>query len=421
RDFYLQRLLAFRDTAELIKVITGIRRCGKSSLLELYSVYLMNHGVKSGSILKINFEDLEWRGIESAVSLHDFVKKNKVKRGKTYVLLDEVQKINEWEKAVNSLRLDKNLDLYITGSNTYMLNSSLSTLLSGRYVEIKMLPLSFAEFLVFTGKARLRRSRGEWFERYITQGGFPGLFAFHREPGSKKNEVARNEPVQHGPDLLVREYLSGIYNTVVMKDIITMNQIRDVDILEKIILFLADNIGYVVSAKKIADYLTGTGRKVSSYTVDNYIKMLENAYLFYRVRRSDIKGKTLLSTNDKFFIVDLGLRWFLKGKQTDFGSTLENIVYFELLRKGYNVAVGKFDSLEIDFVASNETERMYLQVTSTLTPPEVRERELLPLKKIRDNYKKAILSMDPPSPFTDIDGIFHYNIIDFLLGKVRLW
>jgi predicted AAA+ superfamily ATPase len=198
-----------------------------------------------------------------------------------------------------------------------------------------------------------------------------------------------------------------------------MNQIRDVDILEKIILFLADNIGYVVSAKRIADYLTSTGRKVSSYTVDNYIKMLENAYLFYRVRRSDIKGKNLLSTNDKFFIVDLGLRWFLKGKQTDFGSTLENIVYFELLRKGYNVAVGKFDSLEIDFVAWNETERMYVQVTSTMTPTEVRERELLPLKKIRDNYKKVILSLDPPSPFTDIDGIFHYNIIDFLLGKVR--
>jgi predicted AAA+ superfamily ATPase len=298
--------------------------------------------------------------------------------------------------------------MYITGSNTYMLNSSLSTLLSGRYVEIKMLPLSFAEFLVFTGKARPRRSLAEWFERYMTQGGFPGLFSFKQEPS------------EDGASLLVREYLSGIYSTVVMKDIITMNQIRDVDILEKIILFLADNIGYVVSAKKIADYLTSMGRKVSSYTVDNYIKTLENAYLFYRARRSDIKGRGLLSTNDKFFIADLGLRWFLKGKRTDFGSTLENIVYFELLRKGYNVAVGKFDSLEVDFVAWNETERIYVQVTSTLAPPEVRERELLPLQKIRDNYKKMILSLDPPGPFTDINGIFHYNIIDFLLGKIRL-
>ncbi|MDR2049185.1 MAG: ATP-binding protein [Treponema sp.] len=407
RNFYLQKLVSFRDTAELIKVITGIRRCGKSFLLELYSNYLTSCGVKESSVLKINFEDMEWSGIDSASSLHDFVKKNKAKRGKTYVLLDEVQKIGEWEKAVNSLRLDRSLDMYITGSNTYMLNSSLSTLLSGRYVEIKMLPLSFAEFLVFTGKARSRHSVSEWFTRYMTQGGFPGLFSFNREPSGSG-------------DFLVREYLSGIYNTVVMKDIITMNQIRDVDILEKIILFLADNIGYVVSAKKIADSLNASGRKVSSYTVDNYIKMLENAYLFYRVRRSDIKGRGLLSTNDKFFIADLGLRWFLKGRQTDFGSTLENIVYFELLRKGYNAAVGKFDSLEVDFVAWNETEKIYVQVTSTMAPPEVRERELLPLKKIRDNYKKLVLSLDPPGPFTDIDGIFHYNIIDFLTGKVRL-
>ncbi|MDR0585765.1 MAG: ATP-binding protein, partial [Treponema sp.] len=247
REFYLKKLIAFRDTAELIKVITGIRRCGKSFLLELYSDYLTSHGVRHGSILKINFENMEWSGIDSASSLHDFVKKNKAKRGKTYVLLDEVQKINEWERAVNSLRLDRSLDIYITGSNTYMLNSSLSTLLSGRYVEIKMLPLSFAEFLVFTGKTRPRRSAAEWFDRYITQGGFPGLFSFNREPSESG-------------DSLVREYLSGIYSTVVMKDIITMNQIRDVDILEKIILFLADNIGYLVSAKKIADSLTAAGR-----------------------------------------------------------------------------------------------------------------------------------------------------------------
>jgi predicted AAA+ superfamily ATPase len=316
-----------------------------------------------------------------------------------------VQKINEWERAVNSLRLDRRLDIYITGSNTYMLNSSLSTLLSGRYVEIKMLPLSFAEFLVFAGKKN-GAGKTALFEQYLVQGGFPGLFSFGRLAAAGSRET------------LVREYLSGIYNTVVMKDIITMNQVRDADLLEKIILDLADNIGYVVSAKKIADYLTSTGRKASSFTVDNYIKMLENAYLFYRVRRSDIKGKSLLSTNDKFFIVDLGLRRFLKGKQSDYGSVLENVVYFELLRRGYDAAVGKFDSLEIDFVALKDTEKVYFQVTTTMAPPEVRERELLALKKIRDNYKKVVLSMDPPSPFTDIEGIFHYNIIDFLLGKI---
>jgi predicted AAA+ superfamily ATPase len=406
RDYYLQKLISFRDTAELIKVITGVRRCGKSSLLELYSRYLTEQGVKDNSILKINFEDLKWSGMETALSLHDFIKKNRAKKGKTYVLLDEVQKINEWEKAVNSLRLDRKLDIYITGSNTYMLNSTLSTLLSGRYVEIKMLPLSFAEFLVFSGGSRTKRSPAYWFDRYMIQGGFPGLFLFQ-------------ETVETGASL-IGEYLSGIYNTVVMKDIITMNQVRDVDILEKIILFLADNIGYMVSAKKIADYLTSKGRKTSSYTVDNYIKMLENAYLFYRVRRSDIKGKSLLLTNDKFFIVDLGLRGFLKGKQGDLGSTLENIVYFELLRRGYTVAVGKFDSLEIDFVAWNEREKIYFQVTLTMTSPEVRERELLPLRKIQDNYKKVVLSLDPPGPFTDIEGIFHYNLIDFLLGNVTI-
>jgi predicted AAA+ superfamily ATPase len=417
RDHYLKKLVAFRDTAELIKVITGVRRCGKSSLLELFYAWLIDHGVKAGSILRINFEDMEWSGIDSSRSLHDYVKKNRAKRGKTYVLLDEVQKITEWERAVNSLRLDRGLDIYITGSNTYMLNSSLSTLLSGRYVEIKMLPLSFAEFLLFAGSGPPKPRNGEssggkrrtaamgensfrLFERYLFQGGFPGLFSFNRESGG---------------DLPAGEYLSGIYNTVVMKDIISMNQIRDVDILEKIILFLAGNIGCLVSAKKIADYLTSTGRKTSSYTVDNYIKMLENAYLFYRARRSDIKGKHLLSTNDKFFVVDLGLRRFLRGKQSDYGSTLENVVYFELLRRGYTVTVGKYDSLEVDFVAQDNTERIYFQVTATMVPPEVREREILPLKKINDNYKKVILSMDPPGPFTDIDGIFHNNIVEFLL------
>ncbi|MDR1947855.1 MAG: ATP-binding protein [Spirochaetaceae bacterium] len=400
RDTYLQKLISFQDTAELIKVITGVRRCGKSSLLELFYGHLLSRGVKDRSILRINLEDMAWREIDSAPALHDYVKKNRAKRGKTYVLLDEVQKIDQWERAVNSLRLDRGLDVYITGSNTYMLNSSLSTLLSGRYVEIKMFPLSFAEFLVFAGVAE-GENKTPWFEQYLIQGGFPGLFSFNRETP------------------LVREYLSGIYNTVVMKDIITMNQIRDVDILEKIILFLADNIGYLVSAKKIADYLTSTGRKISSYTVDNYIKTLENAYFFYRARRCDIKGKNLLSTNDKFFIVDPGLRRFLKGTQSDYGSVLENIVYFELLRRGYTVAVGKFDSLEIDFVAWNDAEKVYYQVTTTMAPPEVRERELLPLKKIRDNYKKVILSLDPPGPFTDINGISHYNLIDFLLEGDR--
>jgi predicted AAA+ superfamily ATPase len=366
----------------------------------MFSQYLLKDGVKNTSIIKVNFENLDFADIDTAQKLNEYVKKNKAKRGKTYVLLDEIQLINEWERAVNSLRLDRNLDIYITGSNTYMLNSKLAALLSGRYVELKMLPLSFAEFIDFCGAGK-KADKNALFERYLGQGGFPGLFAI------KDDEITR------------RDYLSGIYSTIVIKDIIRMNQVRDIDIMEKIISFLADNIGYIVSAKKIADYVTSTGRKTSSETADNYIRMLENAYLFYRAKRTDIKGKHLLKTNDKFFVADLGLRNFLKGKKTDYGSTLENVVYFELLRKGYEVSIGKLNSLEVDFVAHNNEGTVYLQVCASLTSPDVRERELLPLRKINDNYPKMILSMDPSTPFNDIDGIKTYNIIDFLLGKTK--
>jgi len=395
RDFYLKKIISFRDTAQLIKVITGVRRCGKSSLLELFSMYLPKDGVKAGSILKINFESMEYSELNSAAKLHNFIKTNKAKRGKTYVLLDEVQFIDEWERAVNSLRLDRSLDIYITGSNTYMLNSKLATLLSGRYVEIRILPLSFSEFLAFS-RADKKESKTSYFERYLSQGGFPGLFAFDS-----------SEP--H-----FREYLSGIYSTIIMQDIIRMNQIRDMDIMEKIILFLADNIGNIVSAKKIADYVSSTGRKTSSDTVDNYLSMLENSYLFYRAKRNDIRGKHLMKTNDKFFIVDIGLRNFLRGAKSNYGSMLENIVYFELFRREYKVSVGKLDALELDFIAEKGAEKIYFQVTASMSQKEVRERELRPLRKIEDNYKKIILSMDPVGPFNDIDGMIHLNLVDFL-------
>jgi predicted AAA+ superfamily ATPase len=395
RDSYLKKIVSFRDTAELIKVITGVRRCGKSSLLELFSEYLVKDGVKAGSILKINFEDIEYSELDSAKKLHNFVKNNKAKRGKTYVLLDEIQFIDEWERAVNSLRLDRSLDIYITGSNTYMLNSKLATLLSGRYIEIRILPLSFSEFLTFSGAGK-KESKAPYFEKYLSQGGFPGLFAFDHSEAH------------------FQEYLSGIYNTIVMKDIIRMNQIRDMDIMEKIILFLADNVGNIVSAKKISDYVNSTGRKTSNDTVDSYLSMLENSYLFYRAKRNDIKGKHLMKTNDKFFIVDIGLRNFLRGAKINYGSTLENIVYFELFRRGYKVSVGKLDSLELDFVAEKGSEKIYFQVTASMSVSEVRERELRPLRKIEDNYKKIILSMDPVGPFNDIDGMIHLNLLDFL-------
>ncbi|MDR1428955.1 MAG: ATP-binding protein [Spirochaetaceae bacterium] len=400
RDIYLKKLRSFRDTEELIKVITGIRRCGKSSLLELYGGYLVNDGVRPKSVLKLNFEDLDTGKIDSAQKLHDYVKTRKARRGKTYVLLDEVQLVHEWERAVNSLRLDRSLDIYITGSNTYLLNSSLASLLSGRYVEIKMLPLSFSEFLAFSRVSK-KENTAPYFEQYLWQGGFPGIFSIKRESS------------------LFHDYLWGIYSTVVMKDIIRMNQVRDMDLMEKIIRFLADNIGYFVSAKKTADYLTSTGRKTTSDTVDAYFKFLENAYLFYRVRRNDLKGKGLLKTNDKFYIADPGLRNLLSGRQSDYGSVLENVVFLELMRRGYGVTVGKLDALEVDFVARRGEEKIYFQVSATMVPRELRERELLPLRKIQDNYPKMILSMDPPGPFGDFDGMVHRNLVDFLLEKDR--
>jgi len=395
RDLYLQKLLDFKDKS-LVKVITGVRRCGKSFLLDLFEQHLLSEGVTQDSIIRINFESLDFDEIKTYRQLHEHVKKRIEPNGMTYILLDEVQMIENWERAVNSLRLIKTADIYITGSNAHLLSSEISTLLSGRYIEIKMLPLSFKEFVDFND---LKTADTEIaFDHYLEFGGFPGV------------SELMDKTVTISP------YLNGIYNTIIMRDVVQRNAVRDPALLDNIIRFLSGNIGNMVSAKKISDYLTSSGRKTTSETVENYIKMLENAFIFYHIGRYDIKGKQRLKTQGKYYVVDIGIRNELSGERgQDYGSVLDNIVYLELLRRGYSISIGRFNNLEIDFVASKPDERLYVQVTATMLDETTRARELKPLSQIPDNYRKIILSMDKTA-FRDYEGITNEYLLDFLLN-----
>ncbi|KDR94634.1 hypothetical protein SAMN02745945_02630 [Peptoclostridium litorale DSM 5388] len=396
RDLYLTQLINFRDKP-LIKVITGIRRCGKSTLLSLFEKHLLESGVSKNHIIRMNFESFEFDEISNYKELHAYIKGKLVSDiDKHYILLDEVQQVESWEKVINSFLVDANADIYITGSNAYLLSSELSTLLSGRYVEIKMQPLSFKEYIDFTesdGQDKLQ----EKFNKYLEFGGLPTVVEL------------LDHPETIGP------FLEGIYNTVLMKDVIERNNIRDATLLESILRFIAANVGSIVSTKKISDYLTSSGRKTTSDTIDNYLKMLENAFIIYKANRYDLKGKMFLKTLEKYYIVDMGLRNRLTGlRNTDYGHVLENIVYLELLRRGYEVSIGKVGSLEIDFVATKSNEKIYYQVSATIIDEKTRERELRPLQSISDNYPKFILTMDK-TVFNDYSGIKVLNIMDFLL------
>ncbi|MBM7560880.1 ATP-binding protein [Fusibacter tunisiensis] len=396
RDLYLNQLIQFRDK-KLIKVITGLRRSGKSTLLSLFENHLIASGVDRKHIIRMNFESFEFDEIISYKELHAHIKERINDTNKRhYILLDEVQQVASWERVVNSLLVDANVDIYITGSNAYLLSSELSTLLSGRYVEIKMQPLSFKEYLDFLESDK-EMSLPEKFNQYLEYGGLPTVV-----------ELLDN-PDTIGP------FLEGIYNTVLMKDVIERNGVRDAALLERILKFIAANIGSIVSTKKISDYLTSSGRKTTSDTIDNYLKMLENAFIIYRANRYDLKGKMFLKTLEKYYIVDIGIRNKLTGlRNTDYGHVLENIVYLELLRRGYKVTIGKIGSLEVDFVASKTNEKIYYQVSATLMDEKTRARELRPLEAISDNYPKYILTMDQ-TVFNDYSGIRVKNIIDFLL------
>lgn len=397
RNLYLDQLIGFKDS-DFIKVITGIRRSGKSTLLDLFEVHLLENGVRPNAVVRMNFESLEFDEIHDYRGLYDYIRKKLRPGGKNYVLLDEVQQVPEWEKAVNSLRLIPDVDLYITGSNAYLLSSELSTLLSGRHVEIRMLPLSFAEYLDFHGISRSQDPTSA-FDRYLESGGFPGIVPLSDRPQA------------------VLSVLEGIYNTVLMKDVVRRNAVRDAALLENLVRFMAANIGNSTSTKKISDYLTSTGRKTSSETIDGYLRMLENAYILYRARRYDLKGKLHLKTQEKFYFVDTGLRNLLAGRRgEDYGHVLENVVYFELLRRGFEVSVGKLGTLEVDFVATNPDRRVYYQVCAAILDDTTRERELKPLRGIPDHYEKTILTMDRTFA-ADFDGIRSVWLPDFLLNQ----
>ena len=396
RDLYLNQLIKFKDK-KLIKVITGLRRSGKSTLLSLFENHLITSGVDRNHIIRMNFESFEFDEITNYKELHAYINKRILDPNKRhYILLDEVQQVSSWERVINSFLVDANVDIFITGSNAYLLSSELSTLLSGRYVEIKMQPLSFKEYLEFLDSDK-EMSLPEKFNQYLEYGGLPTIV-----------ELLDN-PDTIGP------FLEGIYNTVLMKDVIERNGVRDAALLESILKFIAANIGSIVSTKKISDYLTSSGRKTTSDTIDNYLKMLENAFIIYKVNRYDLKGKMFLKTLEKYYIVDIGIRNKLIGlRNTDYGHVLENIVYLELLRRGYEVTIGKIGSLEVDFVASKPNEKIYYQVSATIMDEKTRERELRPLESISDNYPKYILTMDQ-TVFNDYSGIRVKNIIDFLL------
>ena len=396
RDLYLNQLIQFKDK-KLIKVITGLRRSGKSTLLSLFENHLITSGVDRNNIIRMNFESFEFDEITNYKELHAYINKRILDPNKRhYILLDEVQQVSSWERVINSFLVDANVDIFITGSNAYLLSSELSTLLSGRYVEIKMQPLSFKEYLEFLDSDK-EMSLPEKFNQYLEYGGLPTIV-----------ELLDN-PDTIGP------FLEGIYNTVLMKDVIERNGVRDAALLESILKFIAANIGSIVSTKKISDYLTSSGRKTTSDTIDNYLKMLENAFIIYKANRYDLKGKMFLKTLEKYYIVDIGIRNRLIGlRNTDYGHVLENIVYLELLRRGYEVTIGKIGSLEVDFVASKPNEKIYYQVSATIMDEKTRERELRPLESISDNYPKYILTMDQ-TVFNDYSGIRVKNIIDFLL------
>lgn len=404
RTNYLQKLIAWKDE-QIIKVVTGIRRCGKSTLLDIYKGYLKENGIGDEQIISVNFEELENEALQDYKVLYAYLTERLCKGKTTYIFLDEIQKVEGFEKVVDSLYIKENVDVYITGSNSWLLSGELATLLSGRYVEINMLPFSFAEFCQSRGGG----DEDRLFAEYMSDGAFPYIATMDRT----KEKI----------DM----YLEGIYNTVIVKDVEerqrrkekdpNKRKVTDISLLKNISKFLANSVGSPVSVKGIADYITSSGRKVSQNTVDDYIEALVQAYIFYRAERYDVEGKQLLKQNGKLYIVDLGLRRYLLPKRNyDLGYSLENIIFLELLRRGYQVNVGKAGSTEIDFVARKDDILEYYQVTSSLTEQATFDREIAPLRKIRDNYPKKILTLDR---FTlgNYEGIEVINAIDWLLNK----
>lgn len=428
RNLYLDKLIAFRDT-EPVKVVTGIRRCGKSSLLKLMAQYLRNDGIEDNQIIEMNFESNAFNRMTSD-EVYAYVKDKCIDK-RMYLFFDEIQRVDRWEDAINAFRVDIDCDIYVTGSNAYLLSSEYSTYLSGRSVEIKMLPLSFKEFIdfndlsvktvssAFGGEKKIvvdengtQYSLNEVFEAYLRFGGMPGI----ADVGLEQDRAFA--------------LLEGIYSTVVVRDILErekrrgQRQITDATLLKKIVMFLCDNIGSSISATSMGNVLVNEGLledgkrkgKPSAHTIQAYIAVLLESYFFYDIKRFDIRGKEYLRTLGKYYVVDIGLRNYLLGiRDRDRGHIIENIIYLELLRRGYDVAIGKIDKAEIDFIATKGSEKIYYQVTESMRLENVRTRELAPLLAVKDNYKKVVLSMDEEQEsYEGIDGI---NVIDWLLKR----
>lgn len=396
RKQYMDKLISLKDK-KIIKVITGIRRCGKSTVLSEFKNYLLENKVSKDNIISINFDDKSYNYLLDSDSLHQYILDNTNEKKMNYIFLDEIQNVPEFEKCINSLFLRDNYDIYITGSNSYMLSSELSTFLTGRYIQIHVLPLSFSEYLSFYGETDELKK----YNDYITYGAFPYLIN-----------------LQESTEKL--DYLESIYNTVLMKDVVSRKKINNPLILESITKFLFDNIGSTISTKKISDTLNSYGRKNSIHTIEEYLNALLESYILYKVNRYDIKGKQLLKTQEKYYLSDLGLRTYLLGKSfdKDMGHILENIIFLELKRKGYKIYIGKNNSSEVDFVVETNEDLIYLQVALSVRDENVLARELKPLDDINDHYKKYIITLDYDTNI--YNGIKQISALDFLTGRIEL-
>ena len=407
RKEYLDFLIKSKDK-QIIKVVSGVRRCGKSTLFEIYKDYLLKNGVEKIQIISINFEDMDYEELTDYKKLYEYIKSKMLTDKKNYIFLDEIQHVDKFEKVVDSLFIKENVDLYITGSNAYFMSSELATLLSGRYIELKMLPLSFKEYYqakleyekLEKKENRTLKTLMQYYNEYIVNSSFPYTLQL--------NNNLKN----------IYEYLSGIYNSVLLKDIVARLKIADVMRLESVVKYIFDNIGNLTSISKIASTLTSMGRKTDTKTIEKYIKGLVDSLLIYEVNRYNIKGKEFLSTLSKYYVSDLGLRQMILGNRNiDMGHILENIIYLELLRRKYNVYVGQFDKNEIDFVVIDSNEVEYYQVALTVLDENTLKRELAAFKNIKDNYPKYLITLDEVLPNTDYEGIKIINALEWLLGE----
>ena len=391
RKEYLERLRNLKHK-KLIKIITGIRRCGKSTVMEMFRDELLENGVDENQIIFLNFEDYDNKHLRNPDELYSYIKERLTKK-MNYIFLDEIQSVENFPEIVDSLYIKDNVDIYITGSNSSLLSSEIATLISGRYVEIKMLPLSFTEFVQAT---KQEKQLSQAYRQYVETSSFPYVIELLQTPDE------------------INSYLEGIYNTILVKDIIDRKKIADTLVLKSVSQFLFDNIGLELSSKRISDTLTSNGRKSDPKTIEKYITSLEESFIVYKASRYNIQGKEYLKSLEKYYVSDIGLRNFMLGKKAmDVGHILENIVYLELIRRGYEVYVGKVDDMEIDFVAQNTQGNTYIQVSASVRDENTLARELKPLKAVRDNYPKIVLTLDD-DPDGDYDGIIRKNALDWL-------